>query len=188
MAGGTDTTGASVVNTFTLLAEFDLLGYARGVLDDKEAMTNLVEEILRFGTPFTNKPLYVLKDSQFGDMRVPKGSVVTIWFSSANRDEAVNGGVEQSDPFLFDPHRSPNKHIAFGWAKHYCLGKDLARLEMSIMLQEALRRLPGLAMDDSKPFKRSAGIVDGVSEAYFTFDQEGAERIRDASPEVARVA
>jgi cytochrome P450 len=184
-AAGTDTTGASLVNSFAFLAEFDLLDYARGILNDDDAMEKLVEEILRFGTPFTNKPVYVRKDMQFGDLTVPEGSILTFWISSANRDEAVNGGVAQSDPKTFDPKRWPNKHLAFGWAKHVCLGKDLARLEMKIQLQEALHRLPGLKMDMDKPFHRYAGIVDSVTEAHFDFDQEQAERIRDGAREPA---
>ena len=59
--------------------------------------------------------------------------------------------------------------MALGWATHYCLGSELARLETKIRLQEALRRLPELRMDTSKPFRRIAGIVDSVTEAHFTF-------------------
>ncbi|MCY4087695.1 MAG: cytochrome P450 [Actinomycetia bacterium] len=188
MAAGTDTTGASLVNAFALLAEFDLLDYTRGVLDDDEAMRRLVEEILRFGTPFPMKPLYVRKDSRFGELDVPAGSVLTIWFSAANRDEAVNGGEPGADPNVFDPKRWPNKHIALGWAKHHCLGAELARLETRILIEEALRRLPGLRMDESKPFSRYAGLVDSVTEAYFTFDQEHAEQIRHAGHEAVQLA
>ena len=131
------------MNAFALLAEFDRLDYARGVLDDDDAMVKLVEEILRFGTPFPMKPLFVRRDSQFGELNVPAESVLTIWFAAANRDEAVNGGVAQADPSVFDPQRSPNKHFALGWAKHHCLGAELARVETRILIEEALRRLPG---------------------------------------------
>ncbi len=99
-------------------------------------------------------------------------------FAAANRDEAVNGGRRQSDPSTFDPERWPNRHLALGWATHHCPGSELARLETKILLQEALRRLPGLRMDTSKPFRRIAGIVDSVTEAHFTFDQDEADRIR----------
>jgi cytochrome P450 len=180
VAAGTDTTGTSFVNAFTLLAEFELLDYARTMSNDEEALRKLVEEILRFGTPFPTKPLFVVKDSQFGSLTVPQGSVLHVWFSAANRDEAVNGGVEQSPPNTFDPGRSPNRHVALGWAKHFCLGADLSRLETRILLQEGLRRLPGLTMDTEKPFSRYAGIVDGVTEAYFRYDQEEAETIMTA--------
>ena len=124
------------------------------------------------------KPLYVRSDVRFGDLEVPAGSVLAVWFAAANRDEAVNGGRRQSDPFTFDPERWPNRHLALGWATHHCLGSELARLETKILLQEALRRLPGLRMDTSKPFRRIAGIVDSVTEAHFTFDQDEADRIR----------
>jgi cytochrome P450 len=177
VTAGTDTTGTSFANAFTLLAEFGFLDYARGALDDQDALRRIVEEILRFGTPFPTKPLFVLKDAEFGELTVPSGSVLHIWFAAANRDEAVNGGVAQSDPDTFDPGRWPNRHVGLGWAKHFCLGGDLSRLETRILLQEALRRLPDLAMDEDRPFVRFAGIVDGVAEAHFRFDQEAAERL-----------
>ena len=177
-AAGTDTTGASLANAFSYLAEFDKLDWARDRIDDDEALRRATEETLRFGTPFPMKPLYVRSDVRFGDLEVPAGSVLAVWFAAANRDEAVNGGRRQSDPSTFDPERWPNRHLALGWATHYCLGSELARLETKILLQEALRRLPGLRMDTSKPFRRIAGIVDSVTEAHFTFDQDEADRIR----------
>ena len=182
LAAGTDTTGASLAMTFALLGEFDLFDYARSVLDDDEAMTNLVEEIVRFATAFPMKPLYVCKDQQFGEIDVPAGSVLTVWFAAANRDEAINGGVEQTDPADFDPRRSPNKHFALGWAKHHCLGAGLARLETRILIEEALRRLPELRIDKSKPFERHPGLVDYVTEAHIAFDQEQAEAMGSAAP------
>jgi len=183
VTAGSDTTGTSFANAFTLLAEFDLLDYARGVLDDEEALRKIVEEVLRFGTPFPTKPLFVLKDSRFGDLTVPAGSVLHVWFAAANRDEAVNGGVSQSDPSVFDPQRWPNRHVGLGWAKHFCLGGDLSRLETRILLQEALRRLPALSMNKDKPFTRFAGIVDGITEACFRFDKAEAPPIIAADRE-----
>ena len=143
-------------------------------------MRRIVEEVLRFGTPFPTKPLFVLADAQFGDLTVPQGSVLHVWFAAANRDEAVGSGVEQSSPDEFDPRRWPNRHVALGWGKHFCLGGDLSRLETRILLQETLRRLPGLELDTDRPFVRFAGIVDGVTEAHFRFDQQEAERIASA--------
>lgn len=177
-AAGTDTTGASLANAFCYLAEFGKLDWARDRIDDDEALRRATEEVLRFGTPFPMKPLYVRKSTRFGDLQVPAGSVLAVWFAAANRDEAVNGGRPQSDPSTFDPERWPNRHLALGWATHYCLGSELARLETRILLQEALRRLPGLRMDADRPFRRIAGIVDAVTEAHFTFDQEAADRVR----------
>ena len=188
VAAGTDTTGTSLVNAFSLLSEFGLIDAVRARLDDDQALHRVVEEILRFGTPFPVKPLFVIKDSTFGDLEVPAGSVLNAWFAAANRDEAVNGGAPQSDPNSFDPGRSPNRHVGLGHGRHYCLGAELARLETRILLQEGLRRLPGLSMDDTKPFGRYAGIVDGVTEATFTFDQERAERVAEPARVTAAAA
>jgi cytochrome P450 len=185
VTAGSDTTGTSFVNAFALLAEFGELEYARSALDDGDAVRKIVEEVLRFGTPFPTKPLFVLKDSRFGNLVVPAGSVVHVWFAAANRDEAINGGVPQADPSEFDLRRWPNRHLALGWGRHFCLGGDLSRLETRILLQEALRRLPGLSLCDDKPFMRFAGIVDGVTEAYFRYDQDAADRIMAGDPTAA---
>ncbi|HEY7618266.1 MAG TPA: cytochrome P450, partial [Solirubrobacteraceae bacterium] len=176
-AAGTDTTGATLVNAFSLLAEFGKLDEVRAMDGDVDALRRVVEEILRFGSAFPTKPLLVLEDSTFGELTVPKGTVLYVWYAAANRDEAVNGGVEQSSPDRFDIARWPNRHVGLGWGRHFCLGADLARLETRILLEEALRRLPGLALDETKPFTRFAGIVDGVTEAPFRYDQEAAESI-----------
>lgn len=183
VTAGTDTTGTSFVNAFALLAEFGQLDYARSVADDQDAMRKIVEEILRFGTPFPTKPLLVLEDVRFGDLAVPSGSVLNIWFAAANRDPAIKGGKPGADPEEFDPRRWPNRHMALGWGKHFCLGGDLSRLETRILLQETLHRLPELELAADRPFKRFAGIVDGVTEAYFRFDCDGAVRIGEAEAE-----
>lgn len=177
VAAGTDTTGATFVNAFGLLWEFGKLDEVRAMAGDTEAMRGVVEEVLRFGSVFPTKPLYVLKDVTFGELTVPQGSVLYVWYAAANRDEAVNGGVAQSSPDVFDIRRSPNRHVGLGWGKHFCLGADLARLETRILLEEALRRLPGLELDPSKPFGRFAGIVDGVTEAHFRYDHRAALRV-----------
>jgi cytochrome P450 len=177
LAAGTDTTGATLVNAFSLLAEFGGLDEVRAMGGDADALRRVVEEVLRFGSAFPAKPLLVLEESTFGELTVPEGSVLYVWYAAANRDEAVNGGVEQSSPDLFDITRWPNRHVGLGWGRHFCLGGDLARLETRMLLEEALRRLPGLALDETKPFTRFAGIVDGVTEAPFRYDQDAAESI-----------
>jgi cytochrome P450 len=182
VTAGTDTTGTSFVNAFSLLAEFGELDYARSSIGDQDAMRRIVEEILRFGTPFPTKPLLVLRDVEFGDLAAPAGSVLNIWFAAANRDPAVNGGKPGADPSVFDPQRWPNRHVALGWGKHFCLGGDLSRLETRILLEESLRRLPELELATDRPFTRFAGIVDGVTEAYFRFDSNAAARIMESEP------
>jgi cytochrome P450 len=183
VTAGTDTTGTSFVNAFSLLAEFGQLEYTRSVSDDADAMRKIVEEILRYGTPFPTKPLLVRKEVRFGDLTIPPRSVLNIWFAAANRDPAVSGGKPGADPNEFDPRRWPNRHLALGWGKHFCLGGDLSRLETRILLQESLYRLPELELATDRPFERFAGIVDGVTEAYFRFDRDVALRIMEAEGE-----
>jgi cytochrome P450 len=164
-----------------LPAEFGYLDDLRAGADDDQALRRLVEEVIRFGTPFPMKPLIALAEARIGDLVIPAGSVVNLWFAAANRDQAVNGGLAQADPALFDPARWPNRHVGFGHGPHYCLGADLGRLETFVLLQETVGALPGLEMDDTKPFRRFAGIVDGVTEAHFRFDQKAARRLQEAS-------
>ena len=64
-------------------------------------------------------------------------------YPSANRDEDVF-----DDPFRFDIARTPNEHVAFGFGTHFCLGASLARLEIAVMLDELLARLPDLRLAD----------------------------------------
>lgn len=168
---GTDTTGTSLVNAFGLLSEFGYLDEVRDALDDTQTVERVVEEVLRFGTPFPVKAVFVLGDTDFSGFEIPRRSTLYLWYAAANRDPAVNGKVQQSDPSVFDPRRWPNRHLALGYGKHYCLGADLAKLEMRVLLEEGLRRLPGLQWDQTQPFNRCAGIVDVVTEAVFKFNR-----------------
>jgi cytochrome P450 len=67
------------------------------------------------------------------------GDKVTLWWASANRDEDVF-----DEPFRFDIGRQPNPHLAFGYRSHFCLGANLARMEIRIMLEELLGRFENL--------------------------------------------
>jgi len=175
--GGTDTTGTGIVNVLCLLDECSFLGPISTQLDNSEVVSRAIEEVMRFASPLPNKFFFTLKQVQMGGLIVPKGSVVLLWLAAANRDEAVNGGVHQADPNRFDPARWPNRHISFGHSsRHYCLGAELARLEMRIALEEALRTLPGLHLDTSEPFKRLATFAPRVTQAPFRFNQSEAER------------
>jgi cytochrome P450 family 142 subfamily A polypeptide 1 len=80
-------------------------------------------------------------------------------YPSANRDEDVF-----EDPFRFDSARTPNEHLAFGFGTHFCLGASLARLEISVMLDELLARMPALAIaDPDAPLQhRPANFVSGL--------------------------
>lgn len=66
---------------------------------------------------------------------------MTLWWPSANRDD-----TQFDDPFRFDIRRAPNNHLTFGYRSHFCLGANLARLEIRVMLDELLDRLDDFAL------------------------------------------
>jgi cytochrome P450 len=80
----------------------------------------------------------------------PELAVVTLWWASANRDESVF-----DDPFTFDIRRSPNPHLTFGHGSHFCLGANLARVEMRVVFDEVLDRLDDLALAGPVEWTRS---------------------------------
>ena len=101
---------------------------------------------------------------QIRGRKIAKGQKVVIWYPSANRDEDVF-----PEPDRFDVRRSPNEHLAFGIGEHFCLGANLARLELRVIFEELLPRLrnPRLV---GKPRRLRSNFVNGVKEMRIAFD------------------
>lgn len=99
-------------------------------------MDSAVEELLRFTNPVQiNAPRYVLQDTELCGVPVPRGAAISPILGSANRDEA-----HFPDPDRLDIARQPNRHVAFGFGPHYCLGAALARLEAKAAFSAMLQR------------------------------------------------
>jgi cytochrome P450 len=79
------------------------------------------------------------RDAEIRGQRIKAGDRVVIWNPSANRDP-----MQFPDPGRFDITRTPNEHLALGHGEHFCLGANLARMELKVMLDEVLNRLSGL--------------------------------------------
>jgi cytochrome P450 len=94
-----------------------------------------IEEIVRWTTPSVYKRRTATCDVELHGEKIRAGDKVTFWEMSANRDERVF-----ADPFRFDVARDPNFHLGFGQGVHYCLGANLARLEMRVMFEELFAR------------------------------------------------
>jgi len=90
------------------------------------------------------------RDVKIRGRAIRAGEHVVMSYPSVNRDEDVF-----SDPDRFDVRRSPNKHLAFGVGEHFCLGADLAGLELRVMFEELLQRLPDIALDGEVEWVRS---------------------------------
>lgn len=142
VAAGLDTTRNGFSLTMQALLEnreqFEMLRADRSLLD------KAVEEGLRYGCPAKHRFRVVAKDIEFGGKLLKEGDWVVAWLVSANRDETVF-----ENPQSFDIKRNPNPHLTFGTSQgdHFCLGRNLARLEMKLLLDEVLTRLPDIDLD-----------------------------------------
>jgi cytochrome P450 len=94
-----------------------------------------IEEIVRWTTPSVYKRRTATCDVEMHGQTIREGDKLTFWEMSANRDERVF-----RDPFAFDVARDPNPHLGFGQGVHYCLGANLARLELRVMFEELFAR------------------------------------------------
>ena len=124
---------------------------------DPALVPGAVEEMLRWTAPVKNMARTVMRDNEFHGTALRTGEKMLLLFESANFDEAVFG-----DPENFRIDRNPNSHLAFGFGTHFCLGNQLARLELSTMLRRILQRLPDLRLADGSALPlRPANFVSG---------------------------
>jgi cholest-4-en-3-one 26-monooxygenase len=124
---------------------------------DPELLPGAIEEILRWATPVMYFRRTALEDYEVGGTLIKAGDKVVMWHISANRDETVF-----DQPFEFDIERSPNEHIAFGGGgPHFCLGANLARMELRLIFDEITRRLPDMALDGDVEYLRS-NFIGGI--------------------------
>jgi cholest-4-en-3-one 26-monooxygenase len=133
LAGSETTRNAIAGGLIELLRHPDQLDRLRR---EPDAMKPAVDEILRWASPVSYFARRATRDVDFDGVTIEAGERVTLWYPSANRDEDVF-----ADPFTFDIARTPNHHVAFGGGgPHFCLGANLARLEVAILFEELLRR------------------------------------------------
>jgi cytochrome P450 len=130
LAGTEPPRGALSIGMLTLLEHPDQWQLLR---DDPSLLTGAVEEMLRWSSPTPYNRRTVTRDTEISGVPMRAGEKVTLWWASANRDEAVF-----ADPFDFDIRRDPNPHLAFGMGGHSCLGEQLGRLEMALLFQALL--------------------------------------------------
>jgi len=155
LIGGDETTRHTLSGgTEQLLRHPDQWG---SLVGERELVPGAIEEMLRWTAPVKNMCRMLMDDTEFHGASLKKGEKIMLMFESANFDEKVFG-----DPENFRIERNPNNHIAFGFGTHFCLGNQLARLELNSMLRKLLTRLPDLALaDDSALPLRAANFVSG---------------------------
>jgi cytochrome P450 family 142 subfamily A polypeptide 1 len=127
------------------------------LIADPERLPSAIEEMLRWTSPVKNMCRTLTEDTEFHDTPLKSDEKIMLMFESANFDESVFG-----DPENFRIDRNPNSHLAFGFGSHFCLGNQLARLELNMMTTRLLQRLPDLRLADAAEVPlRPANFVSG---------------------------
>jgi cytochrome P450 len=143
MVGGQETTTNLIGNgVLSLLRNRSELERMRR---DPSCVPTAVEELLRFESPSQHTARIAPTDVEMGGQQIRSGQAVIAVMAAANRDPD-----RFPDPDRLDVTRTDNRHLAFGWAAHFCFGAALARLEGQIAFSTILRRLPNLALQDSQ--------------------------------------
>jgi cytochrome P450 len=122
---------------------------------DPSLIPGLVDEAVRWVTPVKHFMRSATADAVVRGQRIAKGDWLMLCYPSGNRDEEVF-----DDPDVFKPQRSPNKHLAFGYGAHLCLGQHLAKMEMRILFEELMPRLKSLEFAGT-PTRAEAAFVGG---------------------------
>jgi cytochrome P450 family 142 subfamily A polypeptide 1 len=160
--GGAETTrtviARSLINFTTYPDQWELL--RDGI--DLEIAT---EELIRFVTPIHNMCRVATEDIEIGGSTVHAGDQLVLMYSSANRDPA-----HFENPEALDLTRYPNRHLAFGFGTHFCLGASLARLEIRLFLEELARRVRGMRLEPGSVEEMPNAFVYGLRAARMELD------------------
>jgi len=147
-SAGAETTRNSVAGGLLALAEhpdqFDALR------SDLALLPTAVEEMVRWTSPSPSKRRTATRDVSLGGCLIEAGQKVQIWEASANRDASVFANADS-----FDITRKPNPHLGFGQGVHYCLGANLARLELRVLFEELLSRFSSVQVIKPVEWTRS---------------------------------
>ncbi len=155
LVGGDETTRHVITEGLLTLIEHP--AEHRKLLDDSSRIPVAVEELLRWVSPIKNMNRTATRDTELRGQKIREGDRLLLLYQSANRDDRAFPAAD-----TFDVERQPNDHVAFGgYGTHHCLGATLARLELRIMFDVLLQRLPDLALatDEPLPLRLSNFIV-----------------------------
>ncbi|MFA1544718.1 cytochrome P450 [Actinomadura chokoriensis] len=131
---------------------------------DRSLLPTAVEEIVRWVSPLNQFRRTALVDTELGGKEIKAGDKVVLFYGSANRDERVF-----ENPFTFDVGRDPNPHIGFGGGgPHYCLGTHLARMNLRIIFDTILDRMPDIRLA-GEPRRLRSNFVNGYKEIPVSF-------------------
>jgi pimeloyl-[acyl-carrier protein] synthase len=156
LVAGHETTVNLIGNgTLALLRHPDQLHRLR---ENPALIASAVEELLRYDGPVQRTTRIPNTDVTIGGRTIGKGEMVMLFIGAADRDPA-----QFPDPDRLDIGRSDNRHIAFGWGIHFCLGAPLARVEAQIAINTLVKRMPKLALATDTPQFRESLTLRGLT-------------------------
>ncbi len=165
---GNETT--RTVTTNGMRALIDNPDQLQRLVDDPSLIPSAVEEILRYEPAVHHFRRTATQETEIRGRKIKEDDPVVIWYPAANRDEEIF-----EDPDRFDVSRHPNEHLSFGIGEHFCLGANLARLELNAIFDEIIPRLRN--PEFSGPVRRlRSNFINGVKEMRVRF--EPGERAR----------
>ncbi len=136
------------------------------LVENPSLIPSAIEEIVRYDPAVHHFRRTAMQDTEIRDKQIRKGDKVVMWYPSANRDEEV---FEDSD--RFDVTRKENEHLAFGIGEHFCLGANLARLELQLIFEQIIPRLRN--PEHAGPVRRMrSNFINGVKEMRIKFTPE----------------
>jgi cytochrome P450 family 142 subfamily A polypeptide 1 len=162
MVGGSETSRNALSGGLYMLTQHkDQRDWLR---DHPEGLNNAIEEILRWTTPFMSMSRTLTKDVVMHGQQMKAGETIVMMYPPANRDPR-----HFDDPHRFDVRREFKKgQLAFGFGRHFCLGAPLARLEVKVVMEEVLKRMPDFDLAGEPVFQRTS-FIRGLIELPLRF-------------------
>jgi cholest-4-en-3-one 26-monooxygenase len=161
LIAGNETTRTVTTNGMITLIEHP--EQLQAVRDDLSLLNSTVEEILRYSPAVHTFRRTATRDTILRHQEIRENDRLMMWYPSANRDEEVF-----DDPDAFDIRRTPNEHIAFGVGEHFCLGANLARLELREIFRGVLTRMHDIELA-ARPRRLRSNFINGVKEMRIRF-------------------
>jgi len=122
-----------------------------------------IDEIVRYVTPVNHMVRTATEDYELRGQTIREGDKLVLFYASANRDEDIF-----DDSQTFDITRNPNPHLSFGIGEHFCLGSNLARMELQKILSGLMRRIPDIRLA-AEPRRLRSNFINGIKEMRVEF-------------------
>jgi len=167
LIAGNETT--RTVTSNGMIALLDNPDQLAAVRADLTLLPGTIEEILRYAPAVHCFRRQALADSEIRGQKIERDQKVMLWYPAANRDEEVFTNAD-----AFDIRRSPNEHVAFGFGEHFCLGANLARLELNEIFRGILTRMHDIERT-APPRRLRSTFINGVKEMRIRFRPAAVE-------------